>query len=138
MALGESEIRILRETLPLVRKKLMPASTSFYETLFELAPELRGLFRSDLTGQGMRFMTTLATIVDLMEDPAGFSAGIDDLAQAHMGIGVRAAYFVPMRLALMVTMGETLGPGFTPEVRAAWGAAYDYFSAEMIARGGLA
>ena len=42
-----------------------------------------------------------------------------------------------MGSALMVTLGEALGPAFTPDLQGAWRAAYDNFAAEMIARGGL-
>ena len=31
----------MRESLPLVRERLLPASTSFYDNLFAVAPELR-------------------------------------------------------------------------------------------------
>ena len=51
---------------------------------------------------------------------------------------MRAAHFAPMGVALMATLAETLGPAFTPELQAAWHAAYDHFSREMIARGGFA
>jgi hemoglobin-like flavoprotein len=38
----------------------------------------------------------------------------------------------------MATLAETLGAEFTPELEAAWQAAYDHFAALMIARGGFA
>jgi hemoglobin-like flavoprotein len=62
---------------------------------------------------------------------------IDDLAKAHAGLGVKAAHFAPMGAALMATPAETLGAEFTPELEAAWHAAYDHFAALMIARGGF-
>ena len=69
MAIDEAQIRLVRESLPLVRERLAPASLDFYENLFAVAPELRGLFRTDLASQGMRFMSTLATIADLLDAP---------------------------------------------------------------------
>ena len=111
----------------------------FYDNLFALAPELRALFRSDIASQGMRFMSTLATIADLLDAPAELATEIDESAKAHAGIGVRAANFAPMGAALMVTLAETLGEEFTPELQAAWHAAcYDHFAALMIARSGFA
>jgi hemoglobin-like flavoprotein len=55
----------------------------------------------------MRFMTTLATIADLLEAPDELSDEIDDLAKAHAGLGVKAAHFAPMGAALMATLAET-------------------------------
>ena len=53
-------------SLPLIREHLTPASTGFYDNLYAVAPELRGLFRGDMENQGMRFMSTLATIADML------------------------------------------------------------------------
>jgi nitric oxide dioxygenase len=137
MAVTQTKIRLIQDSLPLVRERLTPASENFYENLFALAPEMRSLFRSDLTSQGMRFMSTLATIADLLGDPKGLDTELDGLAKAHASVGVRAEHFKPMGAALMVTLGETLGTAFTAEIQAAWHAAYDQFAAEMIARGGF-
>ena len=137
MPISEAEIRLVRESLPMVRERLAPASETFYENLFTVEPELRALFRSDLQSQGMRFMSTLATIADLLDAPAELASEIAHLATAHAGVGVRAAHFAPMGIGLMVTLAETLGEDYTPELQAAWHAAYDHFAALMIARGGF-
>jgi nitric oxide dioxygenase len=138
MTIDDSQIRLVRESLPRVRERLVPASMDFYDNLFALAPELRTLSRSDIASQGMRFMSTLATIADLLEAPGELATEIDELAKAHAGLGVQAAHFAPMGAALMVTLAETLGEEFTPELQAAWHAAYDHFAAQMIARSGFA
>ena len=138
MAIDAAQIRLVRESLPLVRERLVPASLDFYENLFAVAPELRPLFRTDLASQGMRFMSTLATISDLLDAPEELEEEAGELALAHAGVGVRAAHFAPMGIALMVTLAETLGDAFTPELQAAWHAAYDHFAARMIERGGFA
>lgn len=83
-------------------------------------------------------MTTLATIADLLDAPEELSDEIDDLAKAHAGLGVKAADFTPMGAALMVTLAETPGEEFTPEIQAAWHTAYDHFATLMIARGKFA
>ena len=63
---------------------------------------------------------------------------MENLATAHTGVGVRAAHFAPMGVALMVTLAETLGEDYTPELEAAWHAPYDHFATLMIARSGFA
>jgi hemoglobin-like flavoprotein len=137
MAVDEADIRLVRDSLPGIRERLVPASMSFYENLFSVEPELRALFRVDMASQGMRFMSTLATIADVLGDRDALDAELGELAAAHARIGVRAAHFAPMGVALMVTLAETLGDEFTPQLQEAWHAAYDYFAAEMITRGGL-
>ena len=90
--LDDNRKQLVRDSLDLVREQILPASTQFYDNLFILAPDLRRLFRPDLAGQGMRFMTTLTSIAELMDDPAELAAEIDGLARAHRGIGVRAEH----------------------------------------------
>ena len=55
----------------------------FYDRLFEIAPELRALFRSDMTGQGMRFMRTLRVIVQDLDDPEALHPYLERLALDH-------------------------------------------------------
>lgn len=137
MLISEGQIRLVRRSLPLVRARLVPASNMFYENMFTVEPELRRLFRPDLQSQGMRFMSTLATIADLLDAPAELGSEIAGLAAAHAGLGVRAAHFAPMGIALMVTLAEVLGEEYTPELQSAWHAAYDHFAGLMISRGGF-
>jgi hemoglobin-like flavoprotein len=137
MAVNDADILLVRESLPKIRERLLPASRGFYENMFAIDPELRVLFRTDLASQGMRFMSTLATIADLLGDPQALGPELDELAKAHAGLGVRAAHFAPMGMALMVTLAETLREEFNPRLQSAWHAAYDYFAAEMIRRGEL-
>lgn len=136
MALADEDIRLVRESLPLIEDRLGPASLLFYTNLFTIAPDLRRLFRDDLPGQGMRFMSTLATIAEVLDDPVAREERIRPLARVHAALGTEPAHFVPMGSALLVTLGETLGPAFTPRLQEAWRAAYEAIAAEMIADAG--
>jgi nitric oxide dioxygenase len=135
MALSETEIRLVQESLPAIRARAEPTAGHFYVNLFAIEPGMRSLFRDDLEGQGMRFLAALTQIADALDDPAALETELDALAKAHARIGVTAAHFAPMGTALMVTLGETLGPGFDGRLRDAWRAAYDLVAREMIRRG---
>ena len=95
MAVRPEQIAIVQQSLPQVRERLVPASSIFYDNLFAVAPELRALFRGDMQSQGMRFMSTLATIADLLGDPEALGTELDELAAGHFRIGVRPEYFAP-------------------------------------------
>jgi len=137
MRLGADEIRLVRETLPLLEDTLADASARFYVNLFAIRPEMRALFRDDLERQGMRFLTAMREIADGLDDPEGLEAHFAGLARGHASAGVRAEHFEPMGDALMVTLGEAIGPAFTEARRAAWRAAYAAVAEEMIRRGGF-
>ena len=104
----------------------------FYEILFEIAPDLRALFRPDMSGQGMRFMSTLAVIVQHLDQPEELAPYVERLAQGHAAYGVRPEHFQPMGVALIRTMQEALGPDFPPGAAEAWTAAYARLAGEMI------
>lgn len=131
MTLSASEIALIRESFERLQPHVESASELFYRRLFEIAPELRALFRADMAGQGMRFMTTLAVIVQHFDDPEALTPYLRRLAAGHAAYGVRPEHFRPMGRALIVTMRETLGAGFPDGAESAWEAAYDLMAQEM-------
>jgi len=104
---------------------------AFYENLFHIAPDMRPMFREDLAGQGMKFLATMNTIAELLDDPEALESEMRDLSEGHASFGVRAEHFAPMGAALMVTLGETLGADFTDELRDAWRAAFEEVARRM-------
>jgi hemoglobin-like flavoprotein len=137
MNMDKKDIKLVQESLPLIRENFAPASASFYNNLFSLRPDMRELFRDDLEGQGMRFLKAMGTIAELLDDPDALDAGFSQLAMSHAQLGVRAKHFEPMGSALMVTLGEALGSDFTDELQKAWRAAFDAVAGEMVERGGF-
>ena len=135
MALTTRQAELIRQSFETLQQRLGPASMSFYDSLFRRAPDLRAMFRDDLAGQGMKFMTTLGTIIGNLEDPESQGDRFAELGRGHALIGVKAAHFAPMGEALIETLREELGAAFSPEMEAAWRAAYDELAARIIRRG---
>ena len=96
----------------------------FYERLFRIAPNLRGLFRSDMQEQGVKLMLTLRAVVTGLNHLAALAPVAQDLARRHVGYGVLAEHYPVVGEALIGALRERLGAEFTPETEAAWGAAY--------------
>jgi hemoglobin-like flavoprotein len=118
-------------------KKVAPiadqAAALFYGRLFETAPEVRALFTGDLKAQGRKLMTTIATVVNGLDDLEAIAPAVCDLAKRHVAYGVRPAHYAPVGAALLWTVEQGLGGDFTPAVSAAWAAAYAALSDMMIA-----
>ncbi len=91
------------------------------------------MFRGDMAGQGMQFMSTLAVILEHLDDPQALRPYLEWLAQGHAAYGVKPEHFHPMGQALIWTMRETLGERFPEGADAAWEAAYYLIACEMIA-----
>lgn len=60
------QVRLARESFPWVEEVSAPI-TALYGRVFELAPEVRPLFRQDIAVQGRKLIATLAVLVDSLE-----------------------------------------------------------------------
>ena len=96
----------------------------FYGRLFEIAPELRPLFKGDISAQGRKFMATLTVAVTSLQTVEALKPGLRALARQHVAFGVRADHYAPLGEALIWTLQQGLGDAFTPETEQAWQMAY--------------
>lgn len=135
MHIAPQQAALVRSGFEQIRHRLEPASVAFYEALFRRRPDLRGMFREDLEGQGMKFMSTLGTVVECLDAPEGMAGHLRELGRTHATLGVKIEHFAPMGEALIETLADELGSAFTPEAEAAWRAAYDGLSRTMISGG---
>jgi nitric oxide dioxygenase len=136
MTLTTAQISLIRDSFRRLQSDPGSNAELFYQHLFRIAPELRPMFRSDMTGQGMRFMSTLALIVQHLDDPQELRPYLEKLAQGHAAFGVKHEHFHPMGQALIQTMRDTLETTFPADADAAWEAAYDLLADEMVALSG--
>lgn len=135
MNLDPAEKAALRDSFAALQPYAEQASVEFYETLFELDPRLRGLFRDDLQGQGMRFMTALGLVVGLLDDPERLQRRLQDLGRAHAAFGLTAQDYQTMSEAFYITLRQTLGPELAPEAGRAWRRAFTMMCEAMLAAG---
>ena len=135
MPLSDRELQLVQGSLDMLRDQFDVRSMYFYETLFKRAPKLKSMFRDDLAGQGMKFMSTLDEIVRKLGAGEGLEERYTDLGEMHAAIGVSVADFAPMEEALIDTMRDAMGDKFTPEVEAAWRKAYEMVRDNMISKG---
>lgn len=137
MSITATELALVHGSLDRLREDFDAHSTYFYDALFRHAPHLRSMFRDDLTGQGMKFMTTLDLIVHKLEDEEALASQYIGLGQTHKSLGIKVEDFAPMEEALIDTMRNALGADFTSELEHAWRKAYTIVSTNMMRRGGI-
>lgn len=106
----------------------------FYARLFEIAPDLRALFRSDMAEQQRKFIATLAAIVGNLENLSALSM-VSSLARHHAGFGVRPDHYPAVGEALLFSLERGLRESWTPEVAGSWSRAYAHLSDVMIRNG---
>jgi hemoglobin-like flavoprotein len=109
------------------------AAALFYTRLFDIAPEVKPLFRSDMHEQGRKLMAMLGMAVGSLRKLDAILPAVEAMAVRHVRYGVSPAFYKPVGEALIWTLEQGLGEDFTPETRDAWLAVYTTLSGVMIA-----
>jgi len=116
-------------------QKVLPiadqAAGLFYGKLFELDPELKHLFKSDMAEQGRKLMMMLSTVVAGLDKLDTLVPAVQDLGRRHVGYGVEDKHYDTVGAALLWTLGAGLGEAFTDDVKAAWATAYGTLASVM-------
>jgi len=112
------------------------AADLFYDRLFEIAPDVRQLFPADLSVQKVKLMAMLAKAVNNLHQLDAVLPSLRQLGDRHREYGVSADHYAPVGAALLWTLEQGLGSAFSPEVKAAWTAAYGALAGAMRANGG--
>ena len=107
------------------------AADLFYARLFEVAPEVRTLFRRDVHAQGAMLMAMLDAVVAGLSRLGDLLPTAQALARRHVSYGVRPAHYDSVGVALLWTLEQGLGPAFSADLRTAWTSAYQLLSDAM-------
>ena len=135
--MNATQTYLVRKSFAAVERQADVAALVFYRRLFELAPGLRPMFKSDIQEQARKLMEMLAVALNLLERPAELAGELEDLGARHVGYGTRPEHYATVRQALVDMFSEIMGDSFTPEMRQAWGELYDFIEAAML-RGAVA
>jgi hemoglobin-like flavoprotein len=127
-----------REQINLVQAsfdKIVPirstAGRLFYQRLFELDPELRALFRTDMLVQSQKLMAMIELVVEHLNQFDQLLVRVRVLGQAHVGYGVQTAHYTTVGEALLWTLHTSLEEQFTLADEAAWREAYTLLADAM-------
>jgi hemoglobin-like flavoprotein len=126
------QVALIQQSFGKVAPIAEPAAALFYGRLFEIAPEVKPLFRGDMKEQGRKLMATLAVVVNGLGNLDAVLPAASALAKRHVDYGVKPAHYAPVGEALLWTLERGLGAQWTAELAAAWGAAYGVLSEFMI------
>ena len=111
--------------------KVVPISETAAE-LFEIAPEVRPLFKGDMKDQGKKLMATLNVAVQSLTDLPKLVPVLEKLAIGHVPYGVKAEHYDKVGAALLWTLEQGLGESWTPETAEAWTETYKIVASTMI------
>ena len=114
------QIHLVRSTFAMIQPIAGDAAALFYDNLFRADPNLRNLFKGDMTHQGQRLMGMIGSALQLLDRPAALLPVLRSLGARHAGYKVRDEHYETVGTALLLTLEQGLGTAFTAEARAAW------------------
>ena len=129
--MNASQVQLVQDTFAKAATLGDQVAEIFYDELFEIDPSLRAMFKAPMAEQGKKLLGTLAFVIGSLHEPEKILGPARELAVKHLDYGVEARHYTPVGNALLRTLQKGLGEDFTPEVRAAWVAAYQVLADEM-------
>lgn len=131
--MNPNQIALVQQSFVKVAPLAEAVADLFYARLFELDQGLKPLFRaSDMRQQGRMLMKMLTITVQGLSRLDTIVPAVQALGRRHSGYGVQARDYETVGAALIWTLEQGLGAEFTPDVRAAWTAAYGLLSGVML------
>jgi hemoglobin-like flavoprotein len=130
--MNAAQTHLVRKSFAAVEPQADVAALVFYRRLFELAPGLRPLFKTDIHEQSRKLMDMLALALSLLERPAELADELGQLGARHAGYGTKPEHYEIVRHALLDMLAEVLGDAFTSEMLAAWSELYDFIESAML------
>ena len=107
------------------------AASLFYRKLFDLDPDLKALFRTDMETQGKKLMQMITVAVRGLNNLDGIVPAVQQLGKRHVGYGVKKEHYDTVATALLWTLEQGLGEAFTDEVQTAWATTYTVLADTM-------
>lgn len=126
------QIHLLRRSFARIEPQASLAALAFYRRLFELAPGVRPLFKSDIESQATKLMDMIGLAVSMTDHPESIEGELRELGARHLDYGSEDAHYPVVGAALLDMLGEVLGDDFTPATKAAWIEFYTLVSQKMM------
>lgn len=125
------QINLVRTSFEQIRCVSEEAAVLFYARLFELEPNLRELFNTDIREQGRKLMEMLELAVKSLDNPDAMIPPARALGARHAGYGVENRHYETVATALWWTFDKALDADFTAETQAAWAEVYNLLAETM-------
>lgn len=129
------QIDLVQESWDKIAPIADTAARLFYRRLFEIAPEVRPLFKTSMSEQGDKLLKTLAIAVGGLKQLDTIAPAVEELGRRHTQYGAEPPHYDAVGDALLWALEQGLGADFTEEVREAWSEAYLLLAGVMINAG---
>ena len=127
------QIEIVKSTWAMV-STIDPVAVGalFYNRLFEIAPQVKHLFRNPMPEQSRKLLSMIQYVISKLDRLEDILDEVAQLAQRHGKYGVKPAHFTVVGEALLWTLEQGLGEHWNEETKDAWTKCYLTLSSAMI------
>jgi hemoglobin-like flavoprotein len=126
------QIQLVQQSWEWVKPMAKQAGLNFYENLFEAAPGIRHLFKSDIQEQAGKLVTILGYVVAKLDRLDLILSDVEKLGERHNSYGARPEHYDVVGNCLIQTLSEGLGDKWTDETEKAWILAFSTVKTAMI------
>jgi len=133
MSLSGEQIDLVQSSFSKVKPISDQAAELFYARLFEIAPQVKPMFKGDMVEQGRKLMAMIHTVVNGLKNLDDIVPAAQNLARSHVNYGVQSEHYTYVGEALIYALEQGLAEDFTQPVKQAWIEAYTLLSDVMIA-----
>ena len=116
--------QVLRSSFDLVIERQPELTVRFYEILFERYPQVRPLFGRSSNNQSEMLQSALVSVLEHLEDAGWLTDTLTAMGKKHVEYGVTEEMYAWVGASLLAALAEAAGPQWTPQLEAAWTAAY--------------
>ena len=120
-----AQIELIQQSFARLAPISGKAAELFYDRLFEIAPEVKPLFRGGMTEQGRKLMATLALVVNGLNKLDAILPAASGRNETSRRLWGKSGALRDCRRGAALDARKGLGPSWTPELAAAWTLAYD-------------
>src|ERR1700751_289903 len=126
------QVDLLRKSFDAMYPMRRDIADLCYSRFFELAPDARDLFPSDMERQRVKLMDMIAALVGSLDQRALFQSLVTHSGRQHARFGVQPSQYAALGEALIWSLECKFGASFTPELRESWRALYATVQVEML------
>ena len=125
--LTKREKQHIIETFTMIEPFAAKAAELFYNRLFEIAPQVKPMFKNtDMSKQGRHLMMTIGILVHSIDQLDTFAAHLHKLGKNHIKYGAQAEHYTVVGEALLWALEQGVGDAWNDDVASAWTKLYTY------------
>jgi len=127
----QQEIRLVQESVEEILPHTQEMGDLLYQRLFEIAPEVKSLFKTDMTLQSRKLMSILVHVIANLDQLDKLTEEFKGLAAKHHDYQITPKHYRFLKSAFLWTLEQKMS-NWNTDLESAWRIAYDTLAGAMI------